>query len=262
MGSEEGDSMTAQNAIIHVKDLEKTFDVGKGKVDVLKKIDLEIYPGEFVIIFGPSGCGKSTLLNSIVGLERPTKGEVVVKHQNFYEMNADQRAKFRSDNFGIIYQQSNWVKSLNVVENVAFPLSIRGISERKGIREAKELLELFRLEDFAKNIPTELSGGQQQRVSVTRALITNPAVLIADEPTGNLDSVSAADMMYVLEFLNTESKRTIIMVTHNPEYERYATKIVRMEDGKIKKVEVKKEVHVSASEKLPDILPPDEGGEK
>lgn len=252
----------AKSALIHVKNLEKTFDVGKGKVNVLKKINLEIFPGEFVIIFGPSGCGKSTLLNSIVGLEIPTEGDVIVRHQNFYDMNSDGRAKFRSDNFGIIYQQSNWVKSLNVVENVAFPLSIRGISERIGVKKAKELLELFRLEEFTRNIPTELSGGQQQRVSVTRALITNPAVLIADEPTGNLDTVSAADLMYVLQFLNTESKRTVIMVTHNPEYEQYATKIVRMEDGRITKVEVKKEVCLDISDKLPDILPPEEGAAK
>ena len=251
--------MTAQNALIHIKDLEKTFNVGKGKVQVLKGINLEIFPGEFVIIFGPSGCGKSTLLNSIVGLEKPTTGEVIIKHQNLYEMDSDQRARFRSDNFGIIYQSSNWVKSLNVIENVAFPLSIKGVSERVGKKKGRDLLQLFRLEEFARNIPTELSGGQQQRVSVTRALITNPAVLIADEPTGNLDTVSAADLMYVLQFLNTESKRTVIMVTHNPDYEKYATKVVRMEDGKIKKVDVKKEIHIDVSEKLPDILPPDEG---
>lgn len=250
----------SKGILLHIKNLEKTFDVGKGKVDVLKGINLEINPGEFVVIFGPSGCGKSTLLNSIVGLERPTSGEVIIKHQNLYEMKADERAKYRSENFGIIYQQPNWIKSLNVVENVAFPLAIRGISERVGIRKAKELLGLFRLEEFTKNIPTELSGGQQQRVSVTRALVTNPSVLIADEPTGNLDTTSAADLMYVLQFLNTESKRTIIMVTHNPDYEQYATKIIRMEDGKIKKVEVKKEVKLELTDQLPDIIPPDEGG--
>lgn len=248
--------------LIRVKDVYKSFQVGRGKVDVLKGINLDIYPGEFVIIFGPSGCGKSTLLNTIVGLERPTTGQVMVAHKNFYEEKADQRAKTRLKSFGIIYQQSNWVKSLNVMENVALPMCIGGSRERKALKQAKELLELFRLDEFAKNIPTELSGGQQQRVSVTRALVTNPAILIADEPTGNLDTVSAADLMYVLQFLNSESKRTIIMVTHNPDYDKYATKIVRMEDGKIKNIEQKRIVDVDMSGGLPDILPPDEGVKK
>jgi putative ABC transport system ATP-binding protein len=244
--------------IISIRNVDKTFDVGKGKVNVLKNIDVDIFPGEFVIIFGPSGCGKSTLLNTIVGLEKPTDGKVIVQKEDFYEMDGDERAKFRRDFFGTIYQQSNWVKSLNVVENVALPLCIAGASEGKSIKRAMRLLELFRLEEFAKNIPTELSGGQQQRVTVTRALVSNPAVLIADEPTGNLDSVSADDLMYVLQFLNSESKRTIIMVTHNPDYEKYASKVIRMEDGKVKKVTVSREVDFDPSEALADILPEEE----
>lgn len=247
--------MSSKKPIISLKNVEKSFQVKKGKVEVLKDVDLDIYPGEFVIIYGPSGCGKSTLLNTIVGLERPTKGEVIVRGQDIYELSADQRAVIRRQKFGIIYQQPSWIKPLSVVENVAFPLNMVGTSERKSIARAKKVLYLFSLDEYVKNMPTELSGGQQQRVSVARALITNPWILVADEPTGNLDTVSAGDLMYQFKFLNEESKRTILMVTHNPEYEKYATKIVRMKDGKITKIETKKEIKVGEDEVVADILP-------
>lgn len=241
--------------IIETKNLFKTFHVGKGKVEVLKDINLEIYAGEFVIIFGPSGCGKSTLLNTLVGLEAPTSGKITVRGTNFYNLTSDQRAEFRRKKFGIVHQQSNWIKSLSVVENVAFPLAVGGYSYHKGIERSRRLLNLFRLDEFEKNTPTELSGGQQQRVSVVRALVTNPWIVIADEPTGNLDTTSAADLMYVFQFLNSESKRTVIMVTHNPDYEKYATKIIKMEDGKIKNIIVKKRVVIDEASDEVDILP-------
>jgi putative ABC transport system ATP-binding protein len=248
-------SVKQKHPVIEVRNLYKSFQVGKGNVDVLKEINVEVFPGEFVIIFGPSGCGKSTLLNTIVGLEKPTSGKVIVRGKDIYAMKPDERAIFRRKKYGIIYQSSNWIKSLNVIENVAFPLCLSGQSERKSIARAKNLLNLFRLEEFEKNVPTELSGGQQQRVSVTRALITNPWILIADEPTGNLDTTSAADLMYAFQFLNNESKRTIIMVTHNPDYEKYATRVIKMEDGKIISTKVKKVVSVKETEELEDIVP-------
>jgi putative ABC transport system ATP-binding protein len=253
--------MRKQKPIIQVKNVQKTFKVGKGEVPVLKDINVEIDRGEFVIIFGPSGCGKSTFLNTIVGLEKPTSGEVIIEGENVYELKSDKRATFRRKRFGIVYQQSNWIKSLNVLENVAFPLCLHGVKEKVALKRAKTILNLFRLEEFAKNIPSELSGGQQQKVSVTRALVTNPSILIADEPTGNLDSNSAADLMYLFEFLNEESKRTIIMVTHNPDYERYATKVIKIEDGRIKSVDVKRKVNVAESETMTDIIPETEGAE-
>lgn len=245
--------------IIEIKKVYKSFNVGKGKVDVLKDINVEIFAGEFVVIFGPSGCGKSTLLNTIVGLEVPTTGKVMVRGQDFYGMPQNERTIYRRKKFGIVYQQSNWIKSLNVIENVAFPLCLAGSSEKKAKERAKNLLNLFRLEEFEGNVPTELSGGQQQRVSVARSLITNPWIVIADEPTGNLDTVAAADLMYAFQFLNNESKRTVIMVTHNPEYEKYATKIIKMEDGKIKSTNVKKNVYIKEDENNGDIVP--EGGQ-
>ncbi|MDD3480761.1 MAG: ABC transporter ATP-binding protein [Patescibacteria group bacterium] len=243
--------------VIEVKDLYKSFKVGKGTVDVLRGINFEIMPGEFVVIFGPSGCGKSTLLNTMVGLEVPTKGKVYVRGTDVYSLDTNDRSEFRRKKFGIVQQQSNWIKSLNVIENVALPLCISGQSYGSSIKRAHKLLNLFRLEEFEKNTPTELSGGQQQRVSVVRALVSNPWIVITDEPTGNLDTTSAADLMYVLQYLNSESKRTVIMVTHNPEYEKYATKVIKMEDGKVKSVVTKKEIAVSDDDVAGDVVPPD-----
>ena len=253
-------SRKVRKPIIEVKNVDKSFMVGKGKVDVLKDINLEIYAGEFVIIFGPSGCGKSTLLNTLVGLEKPTKGRVMVRGTDFYNLDQDERSEFRRRKFGIVHQQSNWIKSLTVIENVAFPLAIAGQPYRRSLERAAKLLTLFRLDDFSKNAPAELSGGQQQRVSVVRALVSNPWIVVADEPTGNLDTTSAADLMYVFQFLNNESKRTIIMVTHNPDYEKYATRVIKMEDGKIQKIEVRKQVDVDEGNREADIIP-GEGGQ-
>jgi putative ABC transport system ATP-binding protein len=241
--------------IIELSNVSKTFKVGKGEVPVLKNISLDICAGEFVILFGPSGCGKSTLLNTLVGLETPTSGRVLVRGKDIYSLKTDERASYRRQKFGIVYQQPNWIKSLNVIENVSFPLCVTGKKEKDSLKRAGNLLNLFRLDEFNNNMPTELSGGQQQRVSVTRALITNPWIIVADEPTGNLDSVSAADLMYVFQFLNDESKRTVIMVTHNNGYEKYATKIVRMEDGKIKSIDIKKNINISEEGDIADIIP-------
>lgn len=240
--------------VVEVKNLHKSFKVGKEQVPVLKGINLEVYFGEFVIIFGPSGCGKSTLLNTILGLEKPTDGAVLIRGQNVYDMTEDERALYRLTHFGVVYQQPNWVKSLNVIENVAFPLDVVGIKHRKNIKRALNTLGLFRLEQFQKYNPSELSGGQQQKLSVCRALISNPWIVLADEPTGNLDTASAGDLMYDMKSLNSESLRTIIMVTHNPDYKIYATKEVHMEDGKIIKIVDKMKEKTSKKEVISDIL--------
>lgn len=221
---------------LEVKGLKKSFLVGEEEIPVLKGIDLEVGFGEIVVILGPSGCGKSTLLNTILGLEEPTEGQVFVRGKNIYTMDEDGRASFRRQKFGVVYQQPNWIRSLNVIENVAFPLNVAGISHQAALKRAKNILYLFKFEKYEKYYPMELSGGQQQKLSMCRALIANPWIVMADEPTGNLDTVNAEDLMYDLKVLNSESKRTIIMVTHNPDYERYATKLVRMEDGLIKNI--------------------------
>jgi putative ABC transport system ATP-binding protein len=229
--------------IIDVKGLNKSFTVGKNQVEVLKGIDLDIFAGEFVLMSGHSGCGKSTLLNTIIGLEKPTNGSVVIRGRDIYEMEEDDRASVRKDRFGMVHQQANWIKSLNVVENVAYPLMIAGYKRHDAIKRAKKALELFNLVKYAKYIPTELSGGQQQKASICRAIINNPWIVVADEPTGNLDTASADDVMNAFKSINEQAKRTILLVTHNPDYEKYATKLIYMKDGVIDKMITKKSVY-------------------
>jgi putative ABC transport system ATP-binding protein len=245
--------MASKTPIVEVKNLYKSFRVGRDYVPVLKGLSLSVSFGEFIIIFGPSGCGKSTLLNTVLGLEKPVAGEVLVRGQEVYHMDDDQRAVFRHDKFGVIYQQSNWIKSLNVVENIAFPLDLAGGKHRHSIKRALHILHLFKLDQFAKYHPLELSGGQQQKLAVCRALVTNPRIILADEPTGNLDTASAGDLMYMLKLLNESSKKTIILVTHNPEYEHFASKAIFMEDGMIKNIVDKKNLSVSEDQHR-DIL--------
>jgi putative ABC transport system ATP-binding protein len=231
--------INSNHPIITVNGLNKSYNVGGDKISVLKNINLEIFPGEFVVIFGPSGCGKSTLLNTIIGLEPPTTGHVKVQGRNIYNLDEDGKILFRQKNFGVVYQQSNWLKSLNVIENVAFSLDIIGNSHKRSLAQAKSSLTLAGIESHAKYKPTELSGGQQAKVAICRAIITNPPIILADEPTGNLDTASAISIMQRFEMLNREYKRTIVMVTHNPVYFEYATKIINMMDGKISSINVK-----------------------
>ncbi|MCL5094311.1 MAG: ABC transporter ATP-binding protein [Patescibacteria group bacterium] len=240
--------------VIKIENLEKSFGKGQAKTRVLKGIDLDIFPGEFVIIFGPSGCGKSTLLNTIVGLEKPTSGKVFLKGADVYLLKDDERSTLRHNHFGIVYQQANWIQSLNILENVAFPLNIGGYTYLRSLTRSRNALTLFNLDKFSKNRPTELSGGQQQKVATVRALISNPEIILADEPTGNLDKISSDDLMYVFKSLNEEFKRTIVMVTHNPEYEKFASKLVFMEDGKIKEVRLVREVALSPNLESRDII--------
>lgn len=239
--------------IIDIAKLNKEFTVGKNQVHILKDINLEIFTGEFVIIFGPSGCGKSTLLNCLIGLEKPTSGQIRVRGEDIYALGEDARAMFRRNKFGMVYQQPNWIKSLNIEENVAYPLMISGSSRSNALKRARNVLELFSLAEYAEYVPTELSGGQQQKAAMCRAFVTNPWILIADEPTGNLDTISSADVINIFKFINQESKRTILMVTHNLDYEKYASKVVYMRDGQIEKVVDKKKVAVNDESHL-DLL--------
>lgn len=227
----------AKTPIIQVKNLHKSFKVGKNNIEILKDINLDIFEGEFVIILGPSGCGKSTLLNTLIGLEVPTSGQVKVRHQNLFDYRTeDQRSIFRRNNIGMVFQQSNWIKSLNVLENVEFPLRMSKFHRRQIKKRAANILDLLGMAEYAKYNPNELSGGQQQKVGMARALVSNPRIIVADEPTGNLDTITAADVMSVFKYINDESHRTIIMVTHNLDYEKYASKVVYMRDGKIEKI--------------------------
>lgn len=219
--------------IIKVENLKKDFDLGKSKYPAIKGISLEIQATDFVIIYGPSGCGKSTLLNSITGLERPTFGRVTIRNNDIYQMEENDRSRFRAGKFGIVFQQPLWIKALDLVHNVAMPLLINGEKENRACEKAIDVLKEVEMASFARHKLAELSGGQQQRAGIARALIHNPWILIADEPTGNLDTHAADEVMHIFQKLNVVHKRTIIMVTHNLIYLPLATRKIAMKDGMI-----------------------------
>lgn len=200
---------------------------------VLRNIYLQIFQGEFVIVFGPSGSGKSTLLNLIAGLEHPTGGRVLVRRRDLTKFDSDELAQFHRRKMGFVFQNFNLIKSLNVWENVALPQTASGVPMAERKRKAMRLLKLLRLEDYANRHPNELSGGEQQRVAIARALVNDPFFLLVDEPTGNLDTKSAEGVMEILHNIHTNDKHTIILVTHNPNQLKYATRVIYMEDGQI-----------------------------
>lgn len=247
-------SVPERKPVINLENVIKDFKVGKNQVRVLRGLDLKIFAGEFVIMFGQSGCGKSTTLNTIMGLEPPTSGDVFVRDVNLYNLSDDERAKYRQTKFGMVSQQPNWIKSLNVVENVAYPLMISGAKRHEALARAKHALDVFGLAEYAKYTPTELSGGQQQKVSMCRAFMTNPWMLVADEPTGNLDSKSAEEVMNIFKLINEEAKRTILIVSHNLDYEKYASKLIYMKDGQIEEVVDKRVVNETDSDTGYDML--------
>lgn len=219
--------------LIELINVNKFFKVGKNIIPVLKDINLKIYPQEFVLLLGPSGSGKSTLLNSMLGLEMPTSGKVIVQGEDLTQKKMNQLAKYRYKAFGIVFQKSDWVRSLNVVQNVSLPLAINNVGTKKRLGEAMRRLKEMGMDDHANYYPSELSGGQQQKVSLARALINEPPIVVADEPTGNLDSVSADKVMNFFKELNEVQKKTILMVTHNIEYVSYASRTIYVRDGTI-----------------------------
>ena len=222
---------------IKTESLYKSFPVAKGQVEVLKDININIEKGKFTVIYGPSGCGKSTLLHTILGLEKPTKGKVFVFNKDLFENETeDAISEFRKQNIGMVYQQANWVKSINVIENVSFPLALLGEKHSSRIETAEKLLSSVGMLDWANYHPSELSSGQQQRVSLARALISNPQIIIADEPTGNLDFESGQALLSLLSRFNKELGKTIVMVTHDLEYLQIADWAVKLFDGQIHKI--------------------------
>lgn len=223
----------AHESIIKIQKVSKEFDLGLSKYQALHEVSAEIGATDFAIIYGPSGCGKSTLLNTITGLEEPTAGSVSVRGTDLYKLSENERSKFRAAKFGVVFQQSLWVKAFNLLHNVAIPLLINGAEESKAIKKAKEALAEVDLLKFAQHKPSEMSGGQQQRAGIARALIHNPWILVADEPTGNLDTHSADEIMQLFQKLNKQGRRTIIMVTHNLSYLPMATKKIAMSDGRV-----------------------------
>lgn len=228
--------------LISIENVSKSFDENQLTLEsryAIKDISLTVNAGEFMIIFGPSGSGKSTLLNVIAGLERPSAGKVLVGGHDLNHYSQDQLARYHRRRMGMVFQSFNLIKSLNVWENVALPQTADGVPYWKRWHKTRKLLKLLGLHKYMRRHPNELSGGEQQRVAIARALINDPLLLLVDEPTGNLDSKSANDVMQILLGLHAHAKHTIILVTHNPDYLAYATRIVYLEDGEIKKQELK-----------------------
>ncbi|MGB3128413.1 MAG: ABC transporter ATP-binding protein [Dehalococcoidia bacterium] len=219
--------------IIQAKEVRKTYDTGKVKVDALRGIDLSILRGEMVAVMGPSGCGKTTLLNVLSGLDDITGGQVVIDDAPIHTMSDRKRTRYRAEKMGFIFQSFNLLPVLSAVENVELPLLMAGVKPGNARRRAQEALTLVGLTGEARKLPAEMSGGQQQRVTVARALANEPAIVWADEPTGALDSETSGEVMNLLCQLNKEKSQTFVLVTHDIAVGRRADRILRMADGEI-----------------------------
>jgi len=220
-----------EDVLISFKNVNKQFQTEEGPSTVLKNINFEVKRGSFTIIYGPSGSGKSTLLNVLVGLERPTSGIVEVDGVDIYALTADERARYRANTIGMVYQSNNWVASLSAIENIALPLYLTGRSRGEALGEAKLSLQRVGLDKYANYRPTILSGGQQQRISLARATVVSPTLLIADEPTGNLDTKNGDMVMNLLTQFRDDFNSTIVLVTHNLEYLPLSDHRISIKDG-------------------------------
>lgn len=219
--------------ILRVENLCKEYGKGQTKVKALDNVSFSVEKGEFVAIVGASGSGKSTLLHLLGGVDRPNSGKVFIEGKDIYKLNDDELAIFRRRQVGLIYQFYNLIPILNVEENITLPLSLDG--RKVDEKRLEELINLLGLSGRRTHLPNELSGGQQQKTSIGRAMITNPAIILADEPTGNLDSKSSDEVVTLLKKSNKDYKQTIIMITHNLEIAKVADRVITIEDGKIVK---------------------------
>jgi len=224
--------MNANGTIIRMDNIRKVYDTGKVKVEALKGIDLDVFPGEFVAIVGPSGSGKSTLMNLLGCLDTPTDGVYEIGGDNVAGVSRDQLAEIRNRRVGFVFQNFNLLPHISAQENVELPMLFGGVSPKDRRERAAEMLTRVGLGDRLDHKPTELSGGQMQRVAIARALAMNPDILLADEPTGNLDTSSGTDIMSIFNEL-WKTGRTLIIITHDPALARRASRIVEIRDGRI-----------------------------
>ena len=231
---------TQARPVIQVKNLYKVYRVGDSHVRALDGVNLEIYKGEFCSIVGTSGSGKSTLLNMLAGLEKPTKGEIIIAGEHMENKTENQLVKFRREHIGFIFQSFNLMGTMNAVENVALPLTFQGVDKDIRMKRASRVLDMVGLKEHKKHKPTQMSGGQQQRVGVARALVVNPEIIFADEPTGNLDSNTSREVMELMQKVVREQKQTLVMVTHDNYLAGFADRIFHIIDGKIVKIEDKR----------------------
>lgn len=220
-------------SIIQTEDLTKIYGTGEAAVTALDHVNLSVDKGEFVAVMGPSGCGKSTLLHLIGGLDRPTEGRVLLDGQDLAALDDDRVTALRRRKVGLVFQFYNLIPVLTAVENAALPLTLDGVKPEEAQQRATEWLSRLGLEDRLHNRPDQLSGGQQQRVAIARALVAEPALILADEPTGNLDSRAGDEIAGLLKRISGQWGRTILMVTHDPRIAAYADRIVFLKDGRI-----------------------------
>ena len=221
-------------SVIKVKDLTKIYQMGEVEVSALRGISFKVKKGEVISIMGPSGSGKSTLMNILGCLDRPTSGEYTLDGENVAGLDDDHLAQIRNQKVGFVFQNFNLLSRSTALENVELPLRYAGIGENQSVKLAKKALENVGLGDRTHHKPTELSGGQQQRVAIARAIINNPAIILADEPTGNLDSKSGNEIMDLLLGLNKEFGTTLIVVTHDPKIAKHTARTVQLFDGLVK----------------------------
>lgn len=221
------------NIIIQATGIHKTYDTGRIQVHALRGVDLTVQRGEMVAIMGPSGCGKTTLLNCLSGLDQVDQGNAYIEGTSLAEMSDKERTAYRARRMGFVFQFYNLLPVLTAVENVELPLLVSGVKVSEARRRARETLALVGLADWESHRPAELSGGERQRVTISRALVNDPAIVWADEPTGDLDSETADEIMSLMERLNRENSQTFVMVTHDPRVAERAHRIVRMRDGRI-----------------------------
>jgi putative ABC transport system ATP-binding protein len=225
--------------ILVMEKLCKNYQLGSTELCVLREVDLTIHSGEYVAIMGPSGSGKSTLLNMIGCLDRPSSGEYLLGGQSVAQLDDDALSSIRGARIGFVFQSFNLIAQLNVIENIEIPMYYQGYSEQESAARARELAALVGLSERMDHRPSELSGGQQQRVAIARALGNDPLIILADEPTGNLDSTSGADILAILDRLHSEGK-TLIVVTHDEHIATKAERVIRLFDGRIAKEEINK----------------------
>ena len=230
-------------AFITVRNLRKVYRIGNEKVYALKHIDLEIAEGEICCVLGTSGSGKSTLLNMLAGLEKPTRGDIIINGSNIAKMSERKLASFRQKNTGFIFQSYNLITQFNALENVGMPLMFKGMSRKKRDKMSAKMLDLVGLGKRMKHRPNQMSGGQQQRVGIARAFVAKPKVVFADEPTGNLDTKTTDDVMRLMVRMCRKYNITLIVVTHDIEIARYTDRIVHIIDGEITSIEKNESVY-------------------
>lgn len=249
--------------MIRVKDLYKIYRIGENRVRALNGVDFTIEKGEFCCIVGTSGSGKSTLLNMLAGLEKPTKGEIVIAGEHIEKKSESQLVVFRQAHVGFIFQSYNLLPNMTALENVALPLTFQGVDKKTRLKRAAAMLKMVGLAKYIKHKPGQMSGGQQQRVGIARALVVNPEIIFADEPTGNLDSNTSMEVMQLIQKIVRKRNQTLVMVTHDNYLAGFGDKVIHIRDGKILKIDDNRDHHqaVDPDGQNTEIEPPESIGQ-